>query len=300
MLPLLTTLTPIAALVLGMFCFLMRIYKRDDQPAWLDTCDRYFLLCLGVASLMIKGVEWTLTMATGGLLVIYLLLRLFGLHANTSSNYSKITKEYVWLFFAIWLVRSFLVQPYRVPSGSLEPTVYPGDFLLVNQFKYGLRFPVWNKELLPIDTPKRGDIAVFHYPKDPDTLFVKRVIGEPGDHISYHHKKLLINGKEVTRSYVNDAKTIDNPSSVELWDEDLLGLSHQIYVNPNLDYRDDVDVVVPEDHYFVMGDNRDGSHDSRHWGFVSRSHLVGKAMFVWMSVDDVNWRIRLDRIGKWL
>ena len=300
MIPLMTVIAPLSALALGLFCFMVRIYKRQDQPDWLDTCDRYFLLLLGVSSLLVKGVEWTLTFATLGLLLGYVLMRLINTHKQPRSNYGHIVKEYVWLFLAIWLVRSFLVQPYRVPSGSLEPTVYPGDFLLVNQFKYGFRFPVWNKELITVDTPKRGDIAVFHYPKDPDTLFVKRVIGEPGDHIQYHNKKLFINGKEIERSYVENSVTLDKPNQVEMWDENLDGIQHQVYVNPRLDYGEEVDVVVPEDHYFVMGDNRDGSHDSRHWGFVSRSHLVGKAMFVWMSVDDVNWRIRFDRIGKWL
>ncbi len=302
MIQLLTSWTPIAAILLGAFCVIQRfIQPKGAQHSWLEGCDRYFLLLLGITGLLIKGVEWTLTVATFSLIAGYLVDRFFlSRRRRHKSNYANIIKEYVWVFLVIWLVRSFFVQPYRVPSGSLEPTVYPGDFLLVNQFKYGFRFPIWNAEFIPVDTPKRGDITVFHYPKDPNTLFVKRVIGLPGDHIQYQHKKLFINGKEIKRKYVDNSVTLDNPNLVELWDEYLNGVEHQVYVNPRANYGEDVDTFVPKDHYFVMGDNRDGSHDSRHWGFVSRSHLVGKAMLIWLSIDDVKWRIRFNRIGTWI
>ena len=178
--------------------------------------------------------------------------------------------------------------------------MYPGDFLLVNQFSYGFRFPIWNYEFFPVGLPERGDIAVFYYPKDPEIRFVKRVVGLPGDRVQYKHKRLYINGKEADRRYLAGAQTIDNPNQVEKWQENLAGVKHHIYINPA--YQDGlyIDVVVPDGQFFVMGDNRDGSHDSRYWGFVPRSALVGKAFLIWLSLDHDHWGVRFNRIGQWL
>lgn len=200
----------------------------------------------------------------------------------------------------VWIIRSFIIQPYRVPTGSLEPTVLPGDFIAVKQFSYGLRLPVVNQKIVDINNPKRGDIALFYYPVDTSKLFVKRVIGLPGDHIVYKDKTLTINGQTMPQQYIGKAVNIEEfgTSEVDQKTEDLNGIKHSIFVKPyNVDPVD-IDVVVPAGHYFMMGDNRDDSDDSRSWGFVPDRNLIGKAFGIWMSWDSMNNKIRWDRIGK--
>ena len=198
------------------------------------------------------------------------------------------------LLLVIFFVRFFVVQHFRVPTGSLEPTVHTGDFILVNQFAYGWHLPLVNTKLFPYDEPKRGEIVVFRYPKDPyRLLFVKRVVGLPGDHIVYRDKRLQING-EIQPQMILD----DNPW-VSHRKEYLDGLSHDIYVDSgSYTMQDDIDIVVPEGHYYMMGDNRDNSADSRSWGPVSESLLVGKGamvLFEWSS-----WVPDFSRSGTWL
>lgn len=205
----------------------------------------------------------------------------------------------------VWIVRSFIIQPYRVPTGSLQPTVQPGDFLVVNQYAYGLRFPVGNREFLPVGKPKRGEIALFYFPPNPSLVFVKRVIGVPGDRVEYRDKVLYVNGKEMKQialdSTVDDEPAVGgNPEQhipVEVKEEDLDGVKHRIFINQGMGLGDDFDVTVPPGHYFMMGDNRDNSDDSRMWGFVPDANLIGKAFGIWMSWDAIHHRIRWDRIG---
>lgn len=213
--------------------------------------------------------------------------------------------EYARSFFPVLLVvlliRSFIVQPYRVPTGSLEPTVLPGDFIIVNQFAYGLRLPVINTKIVNIGEPKTGDIALFHWPKDPRILFVKRVIGTPGDHIVYKNKALTINDKVMSQKdlgmVLDDEYSVSYP--VELKEEQLPNnLTHKIFIHKDSNLDDGFDITVPEGNYFMLGDNRDNSGDSRIWGFMPEENLVGKALGVWMSWDSKNNRIRWERIGK--
>lgn len=200
----------------------------------------------------------------------------------------------------VWLIRSFIIQPYRVPTGSLEPTVLPGDFIAVKQFSYGLRMPVINQKIFSVGYPQRGDIALFHWPVDTSKLFVKRVIGLPGDHIVYKNKTLTINDKEMTQEYVGKAVEIeqDGTSMVDQKIENLDGIKHNIFIKPDTSDPVDIDVVVPEGHYFMMGDNRDDSDDSRSWGFVPDRNLIGKAFGIWLSWDSMDHRVRWNRIGK--
>lgn len=210
------------------------------------------------------------------------------------------------LFFVlllVWVIRSFLIQPYRVPTGSLEPTVEPGDLIAVSQFAYGIRLPVLRKTIISIDEPKVGDIALFHWPANPLTLFVKRVIGVPGDHIVYKNKILYINGKEMTQKTLGSGLDVEPgmaPRAVELKQEDLMGVKHNIYVRKTGGETGDFDITVPKGMYFMMGDNRDDSDDSRFWGYVPEKDLVGKAFVIWMSWDPFKHRIRWSRIGKWV
>lgn len=205
------------------------------------------------------------------------------------------------VIFAVFVVRSFIVEPFRIPSGSMIPTLHIGDFVLVNKFDYGLRCPVGTCKLLPIGEPKRGDVVVFLYPgRGPDDPhrgedFIKRVIGVPGDTIRYVDKKLSINGRPVPLK--PDGSMYWSGSFWQIYDETLDGHQHQIMLNPAIPPHDFVGTVPPHA-YFVMGDNRDDSDDSRYWGFVPEANLRGRAFFIWMSWDFQKFRPDFSRIGK--
>jgi signal peptidase I len=196
----------------------------------------------------------------------------------------------------VLVLRSFLVEPFRIPSPSLEPTLLIGDFVAVNKFIYGIRLPVIEKKIININQPQRGDIVVFRWPPNPKFDYIKRVIGLPGDKISYQNKQLFINGKEVAlhATQLTPDKTSFN---VEEFIEDLPQVQHHIFQRTDV-VPFDFEITVPKEHYLVMGDNRDNSADSRYWGFVPDSYLRGKAFGIWMSWDNQKHRIRLNRIGS--
>jgi len=215
------------------------------------------------------------------------------------------------VFLIVFLLRSFVVQPYRVPSGSLEPTIIPGDFILVSQYSYGLHFPVWHSRLLSVSPPKRGQIALFHWPVVPGITFVKRVIGVPGDTISYVNKVLIINGHVMTQKYQGDYEIREGSQRIKMakYEENLYGLKHSIYVcakgivNCPSQGHNFYHLQIPKGYYLMMGDNRDDSDDSRDWGLVPESHFIGRALLVWMSWDSyAPWyhKIRWHRIGSLL
>jgi signal peptidase I len=201
----------------------------------------------------------------------------------------------------VFLLRSFLFEPFRIPSGSLEPTLLTGDFILVNKYNYGVRLPVIHKKIFANSSPKRGDIMIFRWPPDTSFNFIKRVIGLPGDHISYVNKELTINGEKIPQEFLKN--TIAEDESGSTWEallkqENLLGIKHKIYIEANKTGRDYHDVIVPEGMYFVMGDNRDYSADSRYWGFVPDKNIIGKAVLVWMSWNNNKTSVRWNRIGS--
>lgn len=203
------------------------------------------------------------------------------------------------VIFLVLMLRSFLVEPFRIPSGSMIPTLHVGDFILVNKFSYGFRMPAFHNLLLPMSDPERGDVVVFRYPIDPSKDFIKRVVGLPGDKIRYEDKILFVNGREMPQQvsgyYMADAA--GREIIAEEMVEDLAGVEHKILINPHRPDDDD-EFEVPAGHYFMMGDNRDGSDDSRRWGVVPERNLVGRAFFIWMSWDSQNNRPALDRIGN--
>ena len=201
------------------------------------------------------------------------------------------------VFFTVLLLRSFLVEPFRIPSGSLEPTLLVGDFVAVNKFAYGFRLPVWDKKVISIAHPKTGDIAVFRWPPDPSFDYIKRVVGVPGDKINYHNKILTINGKVATQTFLEYTTDESSGNTVAKYRENLDGIEHDIYVRPDMPAVD-VTVTVPKGHYFMMGDNRDDSADSRFWGFVADDYLRGKASVVWMSWNGKTYMPRWNRIGR--
>lgn len=209
-------------------------------------------------------------------------------------------KSFFPVLLIVFLLRSFLAEPFRIPTGSLEPTLLAGDFILVNKFDYGIRLPVIHKKLFGKGEVKRGDIMVFRWPPNPSYNFIKRVIGLPGDKISYINKELYVNGEKVPQTFLTESMVHgDNQDYRALEkEENLLGIKHHIYINPERTSRDFHDVVVPPGMYFVMGDNRDDSADSRYWGFVPDENIVGKAMVVLLSWDSADTAIRFKRIGK--
>ena len=235
---------------------------------------------------------------------IALLDILFFAKKRSADKKQPIIIEYSRSFFPVLLlvllIRSFLIQPYRVPTGSLIPTVLPGDFIVVSQYAYGLRLPVLNNKIFNIGEPKRGDIVLFRFPGDKSILYVKRVIGLPGDHVVYRNKVLIINNIIMMQTPFGMELDAEGGFSmpVQVRIENLDKVTHKIFIRPGYKEYEDVDVVVPQDSYFMMGDNRDGSNDSREWGFVPEENLVGRAFGIWMSWDSEKTGIRWERIGK--
>lgn len=201
------------------------------------------------------------------------------------------------IFLIVLLLRSFLVEPFRIPSGSMIPTLLVGDFILVNKFTYGIRLPVLNTKVVPLGAPERGDVVVFRNPENPSIPFIKRVIGVPGDVVEYRDKTVYVNGERFEQArvggYVGTGRSTAHSTAViyeETIDETL---THDILITP-VRPSGDGRVTVPEESYFVLGDNRDNSRDSRFWGFVPDANLVGKAFVIWFNWDRGP---KLSRIG---
>ena len=191
------------------------------------------------------------------------------------------------VLLAVFVIRSFIVETFKIPSGSMMPTLVAGDFIAVNKFSYGLRLPVFNKLLLPLGLPKRGDVFVFHYPEDPGIDYIKRVIGLPGDEIRYEDKILFINKTKVDQIFVDNYEYLlasSRAMSAKQMTESLSDSEYSILIHdiPDENYN----FTVPMGHYLAMGDNRDNSSDSRVWGYVPEQYLVGKAFMIWLNLDN--------------
>lgn len=224
--------------------------------------------------------------------------------------------EYPRSFFPVILVvfclRSFLVEPFKIPSGSMIPTLLVGDFILVNKYTYGIRLPVINMKILDMKEPERGEVMVFRYPENPSMDYIKRVIGVPGDSVSYHDKQLFINNQPVKMEPDGEYTYVESGLAyvyTKRFNESFGEQDHKILINPeapdlmlagvrrfplqeNCTYDDTgFTCKVPAGNYFTMGDNRDSSSDSRYWGFVPEKNIVGKAFLIWWNFSD------LKRIG---
>jgi signal peptidase I len=208
-------------------------------------------------------------------------------------------KSFFPVILAVLLLRSFLVEPFRIPSGSMMPTLLVGDFILVNKFAYGIRLPVLDTKIIDVGEPQRGDVVVFRYPKDPSVDYIKRVVGLPGDRIGYFNKVVYINGEPAGQVpggvYIGKGSGV-NMSGASRRREQLGEVQHDILVMPRTPGLEG-EFVVAEGEYFVMGDNRDNSNDSRYWGSVPEANLVGKAFSIWMNWDGANGGVDTDRIG---
>jgi signal peptidase I len=233
--------------------------------------------------------------------------------------------EYAASFFpvllVVFLLRSFIAEPFKIPSSSMRPTLEVGDFILVNKFTYGLRLPILEQKVVPVGDPQRGDVVVFRYPVNPTQDFIKRVVGVGGDVVKYEDKKLTVNGtplpqvKDGTYSYLENLRfeTLDkvdetahpaggdktytigeNPQAAPVYPQNVRPFPNR----DNCDYNDrGFTCKVPPGHYFMMGDNRDNSDDSRYWGFVPDDHIRGKAFFIWFNWDDIS-SLAFKRVGS--
>lgn len=203
------------------------------------------------------------------------------------------SKSFFPVLLIVFLIRGFMFEPFRIPSGSMLPTLYIGDFILVNKFSYGVKVPVLNKEMVAFEPPERGDIVVFRFPRDPNVDYIKRVVGLPGDHIAYYNKELYVNGTRVEREFIGQyqgpGQTFAN-EYVEKMDDS----EHSMLLLPARPNKLQGEWIVPDDKYFVMGDNRDNSNDSRVWGAVPKENLLGKAVMIWMHFSD---EFHFERLG---
>lgn len=225
--------------------------------------------------------------------------------------------EYSGSFFPVialvFVLRSFLYEPFKIPSTSMVPTLQVGDLILVNKYTYGVRLPILNKKVIEVNDPQRGDVMVFKYPENMTLDYIKRVVGVPGDTVTYRNKRLIVNGEQVSYKALPDYLDEETLSYSKLLTENLNGVAHQILNNPrapsyvsnphdfpNRDLctydAEGFTCKVPAGQYFMMGDNRDNSLDSRYWGFVPDKNIVGKAFFVWLNLN--NFPNNLGRIGS--
>ncbi|WP_309679072.1 signal peptidase I [Polaromonas sp.] len=237
---------------------------------------------------------------------------------NTAAAKTRLIMQPWWLdwtaglfpvIVVVFLLRSFLFEPFKIPSGSMIPTLLINDLILVNKFHYGVRLPVINTKILDNHSPQRGDVMVFRYPPKPSLDYIKRVVGVPGDEVAYLNKKLSINGQALPKTplpdffdedamrYAKQFQEVNNGKKYRLLNDDdrpaFIPGAEDFPFKENCRYSSEgVVCKVPEGHYFMMGDNRDNSLDSRYWGFVPEKNIVGKAFFVWMNFGN------LKRIGS--
>lgn len=293
----------------------------DDEPAsplhgWLETAWSVFIIAaLGLIALKeimsFAAVLLLATVLTGGIWLIDILLRKQQpdmKRTTVTATMVDTARSFFPVILIVFLLRSFLYEPFKIPSESMLPTLRVGDFILVNKFAYGTRLPVVNAKIIERGAPQRGDVMVFRLPENPAKDLIKRVVGLPGDRIEYRNKRLSINGQAVELQPLPQATEADRRlklTGLAPFRETFNGKAHTILTHPEMpplnpagvrrfpaidlcEYRSDgFACTVPAGHYFTLGDNRDNSDDSRYWGFVPDENIVGKAMLVWMNWSDM-------------
>ena len=295
----------------GNFALLLFIATVVTGLYWL--AERFYFLPkrhTAAQALEVASAQRRLDLQANGIAKVYM-------DGDISEARTKLLMQPWWLdwtaglfpvILVVFVLRSFLFEPFKIPSGSMIPTLLIGDLILVNKFTYGVRLPVIHTKITEGNAPQRGDVMVFRYPPQPSLDYIKRVIGVPGDEVAYLNKRLTINGKEVPTKAVPDFFDESQVRYFKQFEEELGAKPHRVLNNTeapafvqgasNFEYRQNctysvegVVCKVPEGHYFMMGDNRDNSLDSRYWGFVPDKNIVGKAFFVWMNFGN------LGRIG---
>mgnify|MGYP000856840219 FL=1 len=250
---------------------------------------------------MFELILFIAIVVTGIIALLWRLLASEERRAGEDPWYVDYAKSFFPVLLIVFMLRSFLVEPFRIPSGSMLPSLQVGDFILVNKFSYGIRLPVLHNIVASMDSPKRGEVMVFRWPGDNKTNYIKRVIGLPGDVIEYKNKRLTVNGKALETQPLESAYEFQTSygravAALELT-EKFGDEPHHILINPQAPPRS-ARREVPEGHYFVMGDNRDHSNDSRAWGFVPELNVVGRAFFIWFSWDVARGGgVAFERIG---
>ncbi|MHB8353511.1 MAG: signal peptidase I [Burkholderiales bacterium] len=285
---------------------------QDQHAGWIQTAWLVMLVCAFGLLLKFTGFSEILLAASfmTGLVVLWDWLR----HRRAGSEsrvaegtWVEISKSFFPVILVVFLVRSFMFEPFKIPSGSMIPTLRIGDFILVNKYTYGIRLPVTNHAVININHPQRGEVMVFKYPEDPSTNYIKRVVGVPGDTVVYQAKHLTINGQAVPTApdgIFSDVEESLNYANFDRFQERLGDHLHSIitvdqqppiFLSQVRDFPErsaclynveGFSCTVPPGHYFMMGDNRDRSSDSRYWGFVPEDNIVGKAVLVWMNFHD--------------
>ncbi len=283
--------------------------RSDARKGLLEVA--WPVLFIAVMGLLLKFTDFAAVLLLAAVItgLIWLYDAKFARKLRTSDIPEPVVVDMARAFFpvivVVFLIRSFWVEPFKIPSGSMKPTLLVGDFILVNKYTYGIRLPVLNRKVLEVGPIRRGDVVVFRYPADPSVDYIKRVVGLPGDKIAYRGKRLTINGEAVAvqgTGFYTDSEL--NFLRLPTFLEKLGEKNHQMMIVPaqppvdlaqvrqfahrgNCEYNDDgFACTVPAGHYFMMGDNRDQSSDSRYWGFVPDDHVKGRAFLVWMNFGD--------------
>jgi signal peptidase I len=300
-----------SAAVIGWDFFVSRngAPRTDTRKGILEVA--WPVLFIAVMGLLLKFTDFAAVLLIAALVtgLVWLFDAKVTRRKRTAGEPEPVVVDMARAFFpvivVVFLIRSFWIEPFKIPSGSMKPTLLVGDFILVNKYTYGIRIPVINKKVIDVNPIRRGDVVVFRYPADPSVDYIKRVIGLSGDKVVYKGKRLTINGEPVAvqgSGFYTDSEL--NYLRLPTFNEKLGEKSHQMMIVPaqppvnlaevrqfahreNCEYNDDgFSCTVPAGEYFMMGDNRDQSSDSRYWGFVPDDHVKGRAFLVWMNFGD--------------
>ncbi|AUH51534.1 signal peptidase I [Chromobacterium sp. ATCC 53434] len=312
----------VALAVVGVLLILLGGAKKEGASDWPQSVQwGYLAVVIGGFGFLSNYMSFTAVMLvfvviTGAVWALdkWLLARKRAAADAQAGHFVDYSRGFFPVIFVVFLLRSFLVEPFQIPSSSMRPGLVVGDFILVNKFAYGIRVPVLNNVLIPVGQVQHGDVVVFNYPPNPKINYIKRVIGLPGDMVEYRNKRLTINGKPLPDAADGNYDYLEKELglqqiSANRFRESQGGKDYKVLNNPgtpvvalsqvqDFQYRDNCRYdddgfacKVPQGHYFMMGDNRDNSSDGRYWGFVKDDLMVGKAFMIWMNFGD------LSRIG---
>ena len=312
----------VAALVIGLIMFAKSGKQREANGEWSGSLQwGYLLMMVGVFGILSAFMSFTAVLLifvlfTGIVWFIHKSREKKGASHADSNHFTDYMSGFFPIILVVFVLRTFVAEPFQIPSSSMRPGLVVGDFILVNKFSYGIRTPIINNVLVPVGEVQRGDVVVVNYPENTKINYIKRAVGLPGDVVEYRNKVLNINGQTVQDHVVGPLSYSENTRQygvvsidTEAYQETLGNHSFEVLkmagqpsflpqgVRPDFPYRENCEYAedgswfkctVPEGHYFMMGDNRDNSEDSRYWGFVSDKLVVGKAFLIWMNFGDMS------------